>query len=86
MIKASGILRQVFAIGGETPGWKLVLDSELKVGRGTAVDEIEIDPDGQDLGRFANQPVRVTGTLVWRTGIERGAYPVLVVETIREAQ
>lgn len=80
-----GKLTRVFAIGGETTGWSLQLESERKVD-GTTVKQIEVDPRprGIRLEPFENKRVEITGTLTWRSGVERRRYPVVVIETVRE--
>ena len=82
-----GKLTRVFAIGGETTGWAVQLESERKI-NDAEVKQIEVDPAPRkiQLDTFEDKQVEITGTLTWRQGVERGEYPVVVIETIRERE
>ena len=81
----AGKLVRVVAIGGETTGWAVRLDSERQVGEVT-IRQVEVDPAPRQvrLESFQDQRVEITGTLTWRRGVERKKYPVVIIETIRE--
>ena len=83
-ITVQGTLHLMAAIGGETTGWSLRLDQPLKVKEGMRVGQIEIDPGRKHLDPFEGQRVEIAGVLSWKTGIERGPYPVVVIKTIRK--
>ena len=83
-VTVKGRLESVAAIGGETTGWRIKLEQTLEVKEGTSLREIEIDPGKKDVGKWEGKKVQVSGALDWRTGVERGAYPVIVVKSIRE--
>lgn len=80
-VAVTGKLIRTFAIGGETTGWAVKLDSPLQVGDET-LDRIEIDIGDRkiNIAAFENKIVKVTGNLVKRTGVERGAYWVIMVK------
>jgi hypothetical protein len=79
-----GRLVRVMAIGGETTGWAVALGAERRVGE-SVVRQVEVDPAprGLRLEPFENQRVEATGTWSWREGVERGRYPVFLLQTIR---
>ncbi|OFW05769.1 MAG: hypothetical protein A3G20_07900 [Acidobacteria bacterium RIFCSPLOWO2_12_FULL_59_11] len=81
----AGKLVRVVAIGGETTGWAVRLDSERQAG-GVTIRQVEVDPAPRQvrLESFQDQRVEITGTLTWRRGVERKKYPVVIIETIRE--
>ncbi|MDP2908376.1 MAG: hypothetical protein Q8N77_01070 [Nanoarchaeota archaeon] len=81
-VTVTGTLTRVVAIGGETTGWGVKLDSPLQI-EGRTFDLIEIDMGGKKINLlpFEDMKVKVTGELVKRTGIERKAYWVIVVRT-----
>jgi hypothetical protein len=77
----AGKLTRVAAIGGETTGWAVVLDTPRQIGD-KILKRLELDPAGRKLDKFENKHLEITGTLQRRTGIERGRYKVLVVKNI----
>ena len=81
----AGKLVRVVAIGGETTGWAVRLDSERQAG-GVTIRQVEVDPEPRQvrLESFQDKRVEITGTLTWRRGVERKKYPVVIIETIRE--
>lgn len=83
-LTVTGRLRKIFAIGGETTGWLLELDSPLFY-QDKKFPSIELDPRGNDLRKLTNKRVRVKGRIEWREGVERGMYPVLVAESVGES-
>jgi hypothetical protein len=80
-ITATGELVKIFAIGGETTGWALVLESPLEI-NGEGLKRIEVDPKGKDIEGLEGKQVKIKGTLEKRRGIERGFYTVIVIEEI----
>jgi hypothetical protein len=83
MITVTGKLVRIAAIGGETTGWAIDLESPLEIDD-KKLDRIEVDPGDQNISGFEDRQVEVTGKLEKRQGIERGAYPVIVIEEISE--
>jgi heat shock protein HslJ len=74
------------AIGGETTGWVIQLESEITI-KGKQVDSIELDyHKTSKLEKLQNQRVQVVGTLSHRQGVETGDRTVLVASSIREAK
>jgi hypothetical protein len=85
MITATGKVIKIVAIGGETTGWALDLDSPLQV-KGKYLYRVEIDPDKKKIGGLENERVKISGALEKRQGIERKEYWVIVVDRIQEIE
>jgi heat shock protein HslJ len=84
-ITITGTLQRVVAIGGESTGWAVQLDSPMTIG-GNPVQRVEIAfGNTTELNRLVNKRVEVTGRLAVRKGVETGERQVLEVESIREA-
>jgi heat shock protein HslJ len=89
-ITVTGQLSRAMAIGGESTGWAIQLDSEASI-RGKRLSSIELQPrDVHALEKLENKHVRATGNLVHRQGVEIGERTLLdpssVVETQTKAQ
>lgn len=83
-VTVSGQLTRVMAIGGESTGWAIQLDSETNID-GKQVQSLEIQ--SQDTSRFESlqdKRVRATGKIVHRSGVETGSRTILDVSSIRE--
>jgi hypothetical protein len=84
VVTVGGKLDRIYAIGGETTGWVLELDSDMELKQGMKkVKHIEVDPSGKHLDSLEGKQVHVTGSLTWRHGVERGDYPVIVINLIK---
>jgi hypothetical protein len=85
MITVTGKLARVVAIGGETTGWAIQLDSPLEV-EGKKLNSIEVDTGDNEekANELENKKVQITGTLEKRYGVERGEYWVIAAKEIEE--
>lgn len=85
MITVTGKLARAVAIGGETTGWAIELDSPLEV-EGKKLKRIEVDTGDNDekAKELENKQVQITGTLEKRHGVERGEYWVIAAKEIEE--
>ena len=82
----TGKLGRVMAIGGESTGWAIQLDSETSID-GKRVDSLEVDDSNTErLEKLVDKHVRATGTLSHRKGVERGERVVLVVSSMKEVK
>ncbi len=80
----TGKLTRVMAIGGESTGWAIELDSEISID-GKPVHSIEVNSsDIQKFESLGNKQVRATGKISHRYGVERGDRLILDVSSIRE--
>jgi len=86
-ITVTGKLVRVVAIGGETTGWAVKLDSPLEV-EGKKLSRIEVDAGDkrEKISELENKHVQVTGTLEKRRGVERGEYWVIAAQEIQEVK
>ena len=83
LISVRGKLTSVMAIGGETTGWAIELQKPIEV-EGKQLRQIEIDGDRQAWPSLEGKVVEARGKIAFREGVERGRYPILQVESIRE--
>jgi hypothetical protein len=83
-VTATGTLARAMAIGGETPGWKMTLDPPL-THQGKPLAGIDVDPKSLDVKKLDGKRVEAKGRVETRQGVERKSYPVLVLDSIREA-
>jgi hypothetical protein len=85
-ITITGKLSHAMAIGGESTGWTIQLESEATIDE-KQVSSIEVDyPRTGKLEKLDNKRVTATGTISHRQGVETGERPVLVVSSIKEAK
>lgn len=83
LLTVDGFLTRVAGIGGESTGWGLMLDTPLVV-NGETINLLEINFDPERWPEFEEHDVRATGRLAFRSGVERGRWPVLQVETMEK--
>lgn len=79
----TGILTRVAAVGGESTGWAIRLDADVQF-EGKPLKSIEVSGSREELVRFDNRHVDVSGRVVIRRGVERGEWPVLEITSIHE--
>jgi|SRR5579862_1187390 len=85
-VTVTGKLGRVMAIGGESTGWAIQLDSETTI-EGKQVDSLEVDDSNTErLEKLADKHVKATGTLSHRQGVETGERLVLVVSSMEEVK
>ena len=71
------------AIGAETTGWTIELDSETPID-GKPVHSVEISyPKTKEL-KLNNQHVKAKGKITHQQGVETGSRTVLAVSSIKE--
>lgn len=85
-LTVTGKLIHVMAIGGESTGWSIQLESEISID-GQPVDSLEVDSRSRArLDTLANKRVQATGTLTRKQGVETGSRSILDISEIGEAQ
>lgn len=85
-INLTGTLSRAMAIGGETTGWSIQLDSPLTID-GKQFTSFEISyKNPAALEQLNHQHVRATGRLAHRQGVETDTRPVLEISSIRKAE
>src|SRR6266849_2351474 len=80
-----GILQHVVGIGGETTGLAILLDAPTEVDR-ESLNQLEIEGDNATLDKLLDKYVQASGTIVYHTGVERGKWPVLKVNDVKEVR
>jgi heat shock protein HslJ len=82
----TGTLNRVMAIGAESTGWAIQLDSAITVG-GKQIESIQVTyRNTAKLEKLADKRVTAVGKLSHREGVETGTQPVLVLSAIRKAR
>jgi heat shock protein HslJ len=82
-ITVSGKLDRAMAIGGESTGWTLELDSPTTVD-GKQVSSIQVRyHKAAKLEKLQSKHVTVTGTVTHQQGVETGEQPVLNISSIK---
>ena len=85
-VVVTGTLSRAMAIGAETTGWMIQLDSETTID-GKPVHSVEIAyPKTKKLEKLNNQRVKAKGTITHRHGVETGDRTVLEVSSIKAAK
>jgi hypothetical protein len=69
-----GTIHRAMAIGAESTGWTVQVDSETIVD-GKPISSIEED--------FENKRVKIAGKVVYRHGVETGVQPYVEIMTIK---
>ncbi len=83
-ITVTGNLSRVMAIGGESTGWTINLDSGTSID-GKQIDSIEVASRKiKRLEALANKRVRATGKIEHRQGVETGDRIILNISSIKE--
>ncbi len=82
-VTVRGLLVRVVAIGGETTGWAIQLDTPLKL-EGQSVRELEVNSRPERWASSEDKRVEARGRITWRRGVERGRWPVLEIEFLQE--
>ncbi len=80
-----GTLQRVVGIGGESTGCAIQLDPPVEID-GRTVTLLEVDHKPEGWRQLENKHVEATGRLTLRKGVERQFWPVLEVETLKEAK
>ncbi len=82
-VTVRGVLVRVVAIGGETTGWAIQLESPLEL-EGQTLHELEVNSQPERWADFEQKRVEAHGHITWRRRVERGRWPVLEIESVRE--
>ncbi len=79
-----GTLHRAMAIGGESTGWMVQVDSETTID-GKPISSIEVSDTRKpkQLEDFDNQRVKIAGKVVYRHGVETGVQSYIEISTIK---
>ena len=83
-ISAVGTLHRAMAIGGESTGWMVLVDSETSID-GKPISSIEVSDTRKpkQLEDFENKRVKIAGKVVYRHGVETGVQSYIEISTIK---
>ena len=79
-----GTLHRAMAIGAESTGWMVQVDSETIID-GKPISSIEVSDTHKpkQLEDFENKRVKIAGKVVYRHGVETGVQPYVEITTIK---
>ncbi len=79
-----GTLHRAMAIGAESTGWMVQVDSETIID-GKPISSVEVSDTHKpkQLEAFENKRVKIAGKVVYRHGVETGVQPYVEISTIR---
>jgi hypothetical protein len=79
-----GTIHRVMAIGAESTGWMVQVDSETIID-GKPISSIEVSDSRKpkQLEDFENKRVKIAGKVVYRHGVETGVQPYVEITTIK---
>jgi hypothetical protein len=85
-VKLVGTLHRAMAIGAESTGWMVQVDSETVID-GKPISSIEVSDshNPKQLDGFENQRVKIAGKVIYRHGVETGVQPYVEITTIKAA-
>jgi hypothetical protein len=83
-ITLAGTLHRAMAIGAESTGWMVQVDSETIID-GKPISSIEVSDTRKpkQLEDFENKRVKIAGKVVYRHGVETGVQPYIEITTIK---
>src|ERR1700754_1310704 len=79
-----GTLHRAMAIGAESTGWMVQVDSETIID-GKPISSIEVSDTRKpkQLEDFENKRVKIAGKVVYRHGVETGVQPYIEISNIK---
>ena len=79
-----GTLHRAMAIGAESTGWMVQVDSETIID-GKPISSIEVSDirKPKQLEDFENKRVKIAGKVLYRHGVETGIQPYIEINTIK---
>ena len=79
-----GTIHRVMAIGAESTGWMVQVDSETIID-GKPISSIEVSDSRKpkQLEDFENKRVKIAGKVAYRHGVETGVQPYIEITTIK---
>lgn len=85
-VTLTGKLSRAMAIGGESTGWSLELESTITID-GKQLTSIQVDyRNPGTLEKLQDKRITATGKLTHRQGVETGDQPVLEISSVKEAK
>jgi hypothetical protein len=85
-VKLVGTLHRAMAIGAESTGWMVQVDSQTVID-GKPISTIEVsDHNAAELEKFDNKRVKIAGKVAYRHGVETGVQSYVEVNSIKAAK
>jgi hypothetical protein len=85
-VKLVGTLHRAMAVGAESTGWIVQVDSQTVID-GKPISSIEVNyskkPD--ELNKFDNKLVKIAGKVAYRHGVETGVQSYVEINSIKAA-
>jgi hypothetical protein len=83
-ITAVGTIHRAMAIGAESTGWTMQVDSQTIID-GKPISSIEVSDTHKpkQLEDFENKRVKIAGKVVYRHGVETGVQPYIEIMNIK---
>jgi hypothetical protein len=86
-IKLIGTLHRAMAIGAESTGWIVQVDSQAIIdGKPISSIEVNYEKKPDELEKFDNKRVRIAGKVAYRHGVERGVQSYIEINSIKPAK
>jgi hypothetical protein len=83
-ITVVGTLHRAMAVGAESTGWMVQVDSETILdGKPISTIEVSDTHKPKQLEEFDNKRVKIAGKVVYRHGVETGVQPYIEITTIK---
>jgi hypothetical protein len=80
----TGTLKRVVAIGGETSGWRLLVEENQEKKQKKETIDVDVTKVKKEAEALEGKKVTISGTMTEKTWPERGKVKVLVGEKIGE--
>jgi hypothetical protein len=86
-IKLIGTLHRAMAIGAESTGWIVQVDSGAIIdGKPISSIEVNYEKKPAELEKFDNKLVKIAGKVAYRHGVERGVQSYIEINSIKAAK
>jgi hypothetical protein len=81
-----GTLHRAMAIGAETTGWMVQVESQTIIdGKPISTIEVSYTRKPKELEGFENKRVKIAGKVVYRHGLETGGQPYVEITAMKAA-
>lgn len=85
-VRYMGTLKSVVAIGGETTGWRLLVEENKEKKQKKETIDVDVTKVKKEAEELDGKKVTISGYMTEKTWPERGKVKVLVGERISEAK
>lgn len=86
-VKLVGTLHRAMAIGAESTGWIVQVDSQTVIdGKPISTIEVSYSKKPAELENFDNKLVKIAGKVAYRHGVETGVQSYIEISSIKAAR